>query len=54
MDSSPLRLLEPKLIFRILDRVEDYGYSGFWCSCRAAHELIEPYDMKDRAVELRR
>lgn len=54
MDSSPLKILEPKLIFRILDLVEDYDYSGFWCSCCSAHELKEQYDKKDRADELRR
>jgi hypothetical protein len=40
MDSSPLGTLPPELIFRILDLMIPFRYSGFSCVCRRALSLV--------------
>jgi hypothetical protein len=40
MDSSPLKTLPPELVFRILDLMSPFQYSGFSCVCRRALSLV--------------
>jgi len=40
MDSSPLNVLPPELIFRILDFLEPHEYSGLSCTCRGAVAIV--------------
>jgi hypothetical protein len=40
MDSSPLGTLPPELIFRILDLMIPFQYSGFSCVCQRALSLV--------------
>jgi hypothetical protein len=44
MESSPLRLLQPELISRILDSVDPHEHYGFSQSCREALDLTKRYN----------
>lgn len=44
MESSPFRLLQPKLIFRILNSVGSHEHFGFSQSCREALDLTKRYN----------
>lgn len=50
MKSSPLRLLGPELISRVLKLLHPHEYSGFSNTCRGALELVKRYEGDTRSL----